>query len=210
MTSPSRLPKGSRPLTHFPTEPVVLILNPSGGNIYFLSIKIESQNIPQTLAGIQKIWEKYSGGYPFEYNFMDKRYDNLYKSEIRKQRAFSYFLCVAIFICCLGLFGLTSFSVERRRKEIGIRKVLGASIPGITSLFYRELLKWILVSNVFAWPLAYYAMYKWLQGYAYRVNLGIGIFVASASIAFLIALLTVSIQCIKAATANPVDSLRYE
>ncbi len=193
---------------HSKINPVTLHLRPNYPDL--LSIKINTDDVQKTLAVIEDVYKKFSNDYPFTYNFMDERYDNLYKSEIRKERAFSYFLGVAIFICCLGLFGLTSFSVERRTKEIGIRKVLGASIPGITSLLYREFTKWVLVSNVFAWPIAYYAMHKWLQAYAYRVNLGIGIFVASALIALLIALLTVSYQSIKAAMANPVDSLRYE
>jgi len=193
---------------HSKINPVTLHLRPYYPDL--LAIKIDTADVQKTLAVIEDVYKRFSSDYPFIYNFMDERYDNLYKSEIRKEKAFRYFLGVAILICCLGLFGLTSFSVERRTKEIGIRKVLGASIPGITSLLYREFTKWVLVSNVFAWPIAYYAMHKWLQAYAYRVNLGIGIFVASALIALLIALLTVSYQSIKAATANPVDSLRYE
>ena len=193
---------------HSKINPVTLHLRPNYPDL--LAIKIETDDVQKTLAGIEDVYKRFSNDYPFTYNFMDERYDNLYKSEIRKEKAFRYFLGVAIFVCCLGLFGLTSFSVERRTKEIGIRKVMGASIPGITSLLCREFTKWVLVSNVFAWPIAFYAMHKWLQAYAYRVNLGIGIFVASALISLLIAFLTVSFQCIKAATANPVDSLRYE
>ena len=195
---------------HFPTEPVVLILNPSGGNIYFLSIKIESQNIPQTLAGIQKIWEKYSGGYPFEYDFLDTAYNHMYKSETDLSISFRFFTILAIFISCLGLFGLASFLAERRTKEIGIRKVLGASVLGITILFSKSMLKQVLLANLISWPLAYFTMHRWLQNFAYRINISVFTLVLSGALGFFIALFTVSYQTLKAAISNPVDSLRYE
>ena len=116
----------------------------------------------------------------------------------------------AILIACLGLFGLTSFTVEQKTKEVGIRKVLGASISGICLLLSREFIKWILLANIIAWPIAYYAMSRWLQGFAYRTNMEAWIFALSAGLALLIALLTVSFQSIKAAVADPIDSLRYE
>ena len=123
---------------------------------------------------------------------------------------FRLFTLIAILISCLGLFGLASFTTERRTKEIGIRKVLGASVPGIMILLFREFTKWVLLANIIAWPAAYFAMSKWLQNYAYRVNISIFIFALAGTLALLIALLTVSFQTIKAATADPVNSLRYE
>jgi putative ABC transport system permease protein len=193
---------------HSIIQPVTLHLQPYYPDL--LAIKINTVEVQKTLAVIEKIYKRFSNDYPFVYNFMDERYDHLYKAEIRKGKAFSYFLCIALFICCLGLLGLTSFSVERRTKEIGIRKVFGASIPGIAALLYKEFIIWILISNAIAFPVSFYAMNKWLQNYAYRVNLGIGIFAASVLITLLIAVLTVSFQCIKAAATNPVDSLRHE
>jgi putative ABC transport system permease protein len=195
---------------HFPAEPAVLILNTGPWNIYFLSIKVRPENITQTLGEIEKVWKKHSDGYPFEYYFLDEAYDNLYKSEIRLNIFFLLFTLIAIIISSLGLFGLASFTAERRTKEIGIRKVLGASVPSIVIFISRGFTKWVLLANIIAWPVAYYFMNKWLQNFAYRIDLSVWIFILSGLAAFGIALLTVSYQSIKAATANPVDSLRYE
>jgi putative ABC transport system permease protein len=195
---------------HFPAEPAVLILNTGAWNIYFLSIKVRPENINQTLGAIEKVWKKHSDGYPFEYYFLDEAYDSLYKSEIRLNIFFRLFTLIAIFISSLGLFGLASFTAERRTKEIGIRKVLGASVPSIVIFISRGFTKWVLLANILAWPVAYYFMNKWLQNFAYRIDLSIWIFILSGLAAFGIALLTVSYQSIKAATANPVKSLRYE
>ena len=134
----------------------------------------------------------------------------MYKEERKLGQNFGYFTCIAIFIACLGLFGLASFTSEQYTKEIGIRKVLGASVSGILMLLSREFTKWIFLANLIACLIAYYIMNKWLQNFAYRVNLNIWIFILSALAALAIALLTVSYQTIKAATVNPVDSIRYE
>jgi len=195
---------------HFPAEPAALILNTGPWNIYFISIKVRPENITQTMRAIEKVWKKHSDGYPFEYYFLDKAYDNLYKSEIRLNIFFRLFTVIAIFISSLGLFGLASFTAERKTKEIGIRKVLGASVPSIVIFISRGFTKWVLLANIIAWPVAYYFMNKWLQNFAYRIELSVWIFVLSGLAAFAIALITVSYQSIKAATANPVDSLRYE
>ena len=195
---------------HFPAEPAALILNTGPWNIYFLSIKVRPENITQTLGAIEKVWRKHSDGYPFEYYFLDEAYDSLYKSEIRLNNFFRLFTLIAIFISSLGLFGLASFTAERRTKEIGIRKVLGASVPSIVIFISKGFTKWVLLANIIAWPVAYYFMTKWLQNFAYRIDLSVWIFILSGLAAFVIALLTVSYQSIKAATADPVDSLRYE
>ena len=123
---------------------------------------------------------------------------------------FSYFTFLAILIACLGLFGLASFTAEQRTKEIGIRKALGASVSEIIFLLSKEFTRWVLVANIIAWPLAYFAMNRWLQNFAYRINIGIGTFILAALLALVIALLTVGYQAIKAARANPVEALRYE
>jgi len=166
--------------------------------------------ISASLAHIENVWKKFMPDSPFEYRFLDETLENQYRSEIRISNILNYFTFLAVFLSCLGLLGLTSFMAEQRTKEIGVRKVLGASITGIVILLSKEFTKWVLIANVIAWPLAYYFMNKWLQEFAYRINIGIGTFIASALIALVIALLTVSFLTIKAALANPVKSLRYE
>ena len=195
---------------HFPAEPAVLILNTTPWNIYFLSIKMRPENMTQTLGAIENVWKKHSEGYPFEYYFLDEAYNNLYKSEIRLNIFFRLFTLIAILISSLGLFGLASFTAERRTKEIGIRKVLGASVPSIVFLISRGFTKWVVLANFVAWPVAYYFMNKWLQNFAYRIDLSVWIFILSGLAALAVSLITVSYQSIKAATANPADSLRYE
>jgi putative ABC transport system permease protein len=148
--------------------------------------------------------------YPFEYRFVDADFDRAYVNIERMGRLANVFTFFAVFIACLGLFGLASFTAEQRSKEIGIRKVLGASMPGIVVLLSREFTKWVLVANLIGWPVAYLVMHRWLQNFAYRVNMGLGIFILSGLAALTIALVAISYQTIKAATANPVDSLRYE
>ncbi|MFQ5824980.1 MAG: ABC transporter permease [bacterium] len=151
-----------------------------------------------------------SDTHTFDYFFVDKNFDSLYHSEERLSKIILFFAFVAIFIACLGLFALASFNVEQRTKEIGIRKVLGASVSGIVLLLSKEFTKWVLVSNIIAWPVAYYAMNKWLQNFAYRIDIGLMTFLTAGMLALVIASVTVCYQAIKAATANPVNSLRYE
>ena len=195
---------------HLPEEPAVLVLNATSGNLFFLSIKVRPENLPQTLGAIEKIWEKHSGGYPFEYYFLDAAYNNLYKSEMKLGTFFRLFSVIAIVISCLGLLGLAAFSVERRTKEIGIRKVLGASASEIMLLVTKGYTKWILFANLFAWPTAYITMSNWLEGFAYRTELSVWTFLLSGLGVFAIALAAVSYQSIKAARQEPTRSLRYE
>ncbi len=178
--------------------------------IRLMSIKVNTTDIQNTISAIEDVWKTYSSGYPFEYNFMDEQYDVLYKSEIRRGRSFTYFSFLAIFICCLGLFGVASFTIRQCTKEIGIRKVLGASTLVITRMLLFKTLKWIAIANITAFPVAYFFMNSWLQEYAYRIDLEWGTFLSSGFIAALIAFLTVITQTIKASRANPVKSLRYE
>lgn len=193
---------------HIPIGEVTLILAPDRG--YLISIKIGSENVPRTLAAVEKVWNEFSGAYPFSYEFMDDRYDQMYKSEIRLGRAFNYFSVLAIFLCCLGLFGLASFTVEQGIKEIAIRKVLGASVSELVKMLSWQFLKWVFIANLIAWPIAYYFMNSWLQSFIYRIDISWVIFLIAGVTAAVIAFLTVIARTAKAALANPADSLRYE
>jgi putative ABC transport system permease protein len=176
----------------------------------FLTMKISSEDVQNTIAYVEQEFKTFSPNYAFEFSFLDDRIDRMYNEDKQAGKTFSYFSFIAIIIACLGLFGLATFSAERRRKEIGIRKVLGSSISGIIILICRDLLKWVLFANLIAWPVAYLVLSRWLQSFAYRIDPGVIYFLLSAIIALLIALSTVSYQAIKAAYTNPVDSLRYE
>ena len=149
-------------------------------------------------------------GNPFDYYFYGDSLNKQYFSEIRLGTVFKYFSFLSILIACLGLFGLVSISAEQRTKEIGIRKALGASTSNVALILSKDFLILVIVSNVIAWPTAYYFMNKWLQDFAYRSEIGWWVFILAGIIALLISLVTVSFQAIKAATANPVESLRYE
>jgi len=196
---------------HHEIKPFVYGMNPSWeGMMRCLFIRIAPTNIAGTLEYMEGVFKKFSLEYPFQYQFFNERIDRSYRNEQRARKVVSYFTVLAVFISCLGLFGLASFMAERKTKEIGIRKVLGASVSNIVLFLSKEFLKWILVANVIAWPIAYYAIYKWLQNYAYRTSIVFWVFLMAASVAFIIALLTVSYQAMKAALANPVDALRYE
>jgi len=177
---------------------------------FFLSIKIKSEDIPSTLADIDKTWKKFSLDYPFSYTFVDSAVENLYRTERRIGNAFRYFSLIAIIIACLGLFGLTSFTVEQRTKEIGIRKILGASVPKIMVMLSFEFTKLVLLANIIAWPATYYVMNHWLEGFAYRTALVPWIFLLTGIVTLIIAMITIGLQSVKAACANPADSLRYE
>ncbi|MCK5058451.1 MAG: ABC transporter permease [Candidatus Aminicenantes bacterium] len=196
---------------HEKIQPLVLYnANPHGGNYYRLSIRSKSKNIQAILSFIESKWREFDSKYPFEYVFLDDQYESLYRTEERLGQLFGYFTALAIIIGCLGLFGLSTFSAEQRTKEIGIRKVVGATIPNVILLLVREFTKWVFLAVFIAWPLGYFIMNKWLQNFAYRTKLGFDTFLLSALLALLIALLTVTYQAAKTALANPVDSLKYE
>ncbi len=176
----------------------------------WISLRISSYDIPGTLEYLEDTWEKFSTYFPFEYAFLDDTVDSVYRTEIRLSRSLTSFSAVAIFLACLGLFGLTSFTAERRTKEIGIRRVLGASPKGIFLLLSKDVVKWVVLATVAAFPLAYFAMHEWLKRFAYRIDIGWGTFALATAFSLLIAILAMSYQSIKASIANPVDSLRYE
>ena len=175
-----------------------------------LSVRIKTENIPATLSFLESKMRQIDPFRPFDYAFLDDSFDSQYRSEERLSRVFSYFAILAVFIACLGLFGLASFTAEQRTKEIGIRKILGASVSGVALLLSKEFTKWVLIANAIAWPIAYFALRFWLQGFAYRTDLTLTAFIVSMAISFFISLLTVSYQAVRTAIANPVDSLRYE
>jgi putative ABC transport system permease protein len=193
---------------HREIEPLALIYNPPACNI--ANVRISSGNISETISYIENTWREFSPDFPFENNFYDESFDSLYSSDKKFRGIFFYFSIIAIFIACLGLYGLTAYITSQRTKEIGIRKVLGASIPKITTMLSNEFLILVTIACVIAMPAAYYFMHSWLQNFAYRANIGVMVFLYSGIIALGIAFLTVSYHSIKAARSNPVDSLRYE
>lgn len=175
-----------------------------------LSVRIKNENIPATISFLRNKMREIDPFRPFEYVFLDDSFDAQYRAEDRLSKVFSYFVILAIFIASLGLIGLASFTAEQRTKEIGIRKVLGASVTGIVVLLSREFTKWVLVANAIAWPIAYFSLHKWLEGFAYRTSLTLTAFIVSMAISLFVALLSVGYQAVRTAIANPVDSLRYE
>ncbi len=193
---------------HQEISPIVMLL--SSTSLTQISIRINSLNIPQTMAFLQDIWSEMRPEYPFSYYFIDENFDQLYRSEENLSRIFSYFAFLSIFIGCLGLFGLASYTAERRTKEIAVRKVLGASSGSLVLLLSKEFSKWVLLANVLAWPIGYIVMSRWLQDFAYRSGIGIGVFFLAGGLAWVIAFLTVSYQTIKASLADPVSALKYE
>jgi putative ABC transport system permease protein len=189
-------------------EPMIMILAP--GYISRISVRILPGNLLETIDNIEQKWHEIFPAEQFEYGFMDERIDQLYQNEKKMQSLLLAFSALSILVACLGLFGLAAYNAEEKKKEIGIRKTLGASISSILQMLTKEYFKWILISIIISWPVSYYLMHKWLQNYAYRIDLGWLPFIISAGFSFLIALITVSIQVLKAAMTNPVDALKYE
>ena len=181
-----------------------------GRTSYYMILRIRPENLPSTLGYMKNKWDEFFPGHSFEYSFFDEDFERVYRSEIRMGKVFNMIAGLAVLIACLGLFGLVSFATERRTKEIGIRKALGASVSRIAVLIAKESTGCILLANLFAWPIAWYAMSRWFQNFAYRTSISLWPFILSGGLAILIALLTMSFQILKAASANPVDALRYE
>ncbi|MDN5213299.1 ABC transporter permease [Fulvivirgaceae bacterium BMA12] len=188
-------------------SPLALFLTRQGG---LMSVRVRGENMPATLAMMEEAWKKHTPGEPFQYHFLDESYDALFRAEQRLGKVFSIFTGLAILVACLGLLGLAAFMAEQRTKEIGIRKVLGASIPGVILLLSKDFTKLVIFAFVLAIPVAYIIVDKWLEGFAFHIEIGPGTFVVAGIMALLIAWLTVSWQSIKAAAANPVRSLRSE
>jgi putative ABC transport system permease protein len=174
------------------------------------SVKVSAANLSAAIAQIREQWDKSFPGNPFDFFFLDDSFAAQYKAEQRFGQVFMLFAALAILIACLGLLGLAAYAVERRTKEIGIRKVLGASVASVVSLLSKQFTKLVLMANFIAWPIAYFAINAWLQNFAYRIDIGWWMFALAGGLALLIAVATVSTQAIKAALTNPVEALRYE
>jgi len=189
-------------------SPLILKLSPE--QTRFIFIRLKPGKISETIEFIKNKWQAFFPGYPFKFSFFDDKLDDLYRKELNVGKIISVFTCIAILISCLGLFGLASFTTEQRTKEISVRKVIGASESNIIQLLSKDFLKWVFVANIMAWPLGFWIMSKWLQNYAYRIPIGVWIFLLSGLGAMVIALITISFQTIRAANTNPVETLRYE
>jgi ABC-type antimicrobial peptide transport system permease subunit len=187
--------------------PLIVFLNPGVNHIF---VRIHPESIPATLAFLETAWKKSAPNLPFAYNFLDEEFNSLYTDVANMGTGLRYFTLFAGCIACLGLLGLTSFSTEKRTKEIGIRKILGSSVSGIVTLLCRDYVRVVLLAILCAWPISWWLMFRWLQNFPYRVSLSWINFVLSGLLILLITFVTVSFQAIKAALADPVDSLRYE
>ena len=191
-------------------NPFMLTHNPDQGNLANVIVATNSSNYQGLLGKMETVWHKDFSGVPFEFTFLDAEIQKQYETEITLSRIISSFTGVAILISCLGLFGLAAFSAEQRFKEIGIRKVLGAGVPGIVRLLSKDFLKLVFISLIIATPIAWWATDKWLQSFVYRVPLSWWMFAMAGVLAIGIALFTVSFQAIRAALTNPIKSLRSQ
>ncbi len=196
---------------HQPIAPMILFINPNyAARTRFLSLEIAPQDIASTLTRVQELFARTASATPFEYFFLDEDFARQYQQDEKMMEVYGNVAGLAIFIACLGMFGLAAFAAERRTKEIGVRKVLGASVPRLFGLLAKDFVRLVIIANVIAWPVAYWLMNQWLEDYAYRFVLGPGTFLLAGALALLIATLTVSTQALKAALANPIAALRYE
>lgn len=195
---------------HQKIVPLVLLVPRSANRYGNISIKISGNNIPAALSHIEKTWRNFLPETPYQYTFLDENFERLYQSEQRQKSIFTVFSFIAIFIACLGLFGLSAFAISQRVKEIGIRKVLGANVNTIVALLSKDFLKLVLLAAIIAFPIAWYAMDSWLQDFAYRIDVPWWVFILAGIVAAIIAFITISFQAVKAAISNPVKSLRAE
>ena len=191
---------------HQAITPLLMVLEPESGII----VKVRTKDITGLLTSMKQQWASYNLEEPFSYAFMDDLYNMTYAAEQKTGTILNIFAVLTIFVACMGLFGLATYTAEQRSKEIGIRKVLGASVTQVTQMLSKEFIKLVFIGCLIAFPLSWWAMHKWLQDFAYRVDVSWWIFVLAGFSALLIALLTVSFKAIKAALANPVKSLRTE
>jgi putative ABC transport system permease protein len=192
---------------HEKVGPLVMELGNYGSN---MAIRINTKNIPSLISQIKNKWNSMAPGLTFNYTFMDNDFNNLYHAEQQTGKLFITFAVFAIFIACLGLFGLVTYAAEQRTKEIGIRKVLGAGVGRIVTMLSKEFVRLVLIASCIGFPVAWWAMDQWLQSFAYRTHISWWVFVIAGCTTITIALVTISFQAIKAAIANPVESLRAE
>ena len=185
----------------------VMVLNSKGN---FISIRVKPGNMSELLKEFESMWKNMANNAPFQYSFLDQRFDDLYQSEQKMSKIFTVFTSIAIFIACLGLLGLAAYTTEQRTKEIGIRKAMGASVPNVVTMLNLEFIKLVGIAIVIGSPVAWYLMQLWLGDFVYKTEIGIWPFLLAAFLAAFIAILTVGFQSLKAALANPVNSLRSE
>jgi len=192
----------------FNVEPLAVICYPP--RVFFATIRVDGNNLNASMAAVEKVWNRVNPRYPFEYEFVDEQLSRLYRADQQVGALLKYFAALAVAIASLGLFGLSAFTAEQRTKEIGVRKVMGASVPGIVMLLGREFARWVLISNLIACPVAFLVMRDWLGAYAYRTALSWWVFGLSVLLSMIVALVTVSYQSVRAALINPARSLNYE
>jgi len=195
---------------HYKIAPLVLLVSPQAYYLDNIAVRVHPQNVSEALAFLEEKWQEILPHRPFVYTFLDEYFEQMYQKEQKMGEMFNYFSVLAIFVGCLGLFGLASYTAEQRTKEIGIRKVLGASVPKIIMMLSKELVMLVGIAFLIAGPIAYYLMEQWLQEFVYKIDLKLLTFVLSGMLALVIALLTISYQAMKAALVNPVDALRHE
>jgi putative ABC transport system permease protein len=193
---------------HQEIAPMIFFIR--SGNYNVTSVKLNGAQTQEALAHLERVWKDFLPLRPFDYQFLNDRYQRLYLDEQKQGQLFTVFSGLAIFIACLGLFGLATFNTLQRIKEIGVRKVLGATVPHILMLLSREIIYLILAANVLAWPVAWYFMNQWLGSFAYHIDISVFTFILAGVVAVVIALMTVSAQTWKAAMTNPSNTLRYE
>ncbi len=193
---------------HEKISPLIMTVHPGWDSFMFL--RVNSEDIKGVITQVARVHQSMNPDYPFDYRFLDDDYDSLYRSEERTEKLFQYLSVVAIFVSCLGLFGLSSFMAEQRTKEIGIRKVLGANVPSLLMQLVKDFTKWVLYANLIAWPIGYFTMQLWLNNFAYRTNMDLRTFIFAGVVTLVIASATVGYKSLKAATANPVNTLRDE
>ena len=195
---------------HEAVKPAFILLYQGASPWYKMIVRIRPGDQKGTIAQIQHLYETYNAGFPFTYDFLDEAYQKQYETETRISTLSEYFSVLAIIISCLGLFGLVAFTAQKRQKEIGIRKVIGASVNGLAIMLTKDFLNLVAIAVLIAFPLSWYMMNQWLSGFAYRISIGPDVFLIACGAVVLITILTVSFQSIKAALANPVKSLRSE
>lgn len=197
----------SKPLTRG-IGPMFFIMNPE--YYVYVMIKIRPENVEETTKYIESVWNNFTSLYAFESHFFNSRIDSYYRNESKNGKLALSFTIIVIIISCMGLFGLASHTAQRKTKEIGVRKVFGASVSSLVFNFVKIFVRWVLIGNIIAWPLAYYFVSNWLNNFAFGITINVGVFLVSAAVALFIAIITVAYQSFRAANRNPIDSIRYE
>jgi putative ABC transport system permease protein len=193
-----------------PIQPYIFCFKGDNQNWGYLTVKLMAQNYSKTIGDIEELWKEFTANNPLQYYFLDDDFENMYKQEKQNAQMAVIFSILALFIAALGLFGLTSYTVEQRTKEIGVRKAMGSSVTGIYIVISREIVILVSISALIAWPLIYYFAGKWLESFHYRIEMGLAMFFAGLAVALAIALMTISYRILRAARVNPAQSLKYE